>query len=53
MLTVVGFVPVPPGQVCGTVLGWLAVAQVAAFGHAVAATVGETVPYGSGPGTAL
>lgn len=40
-----------PGTTVGTVLGWLAVFQVAVVGQAVVAMVGEVVPYGVGPGT--
>lgn len=40
-----------PAGTDGTVEGWPAVFQVAADGHAVAATVGEVVPKGVGPGT--
>lgn len=41
---------VPTGA-AGMVLGWRAVFQVAAFGYAVVATVGEVVAYGAPPGT--
>lgn len=39
------------GTTVGTVDGWRAVSHVAVVGQGVAATVGEVVAYGEGPGT--
>jgi len=49
-LVVVPVVGVDPAGAVGTVLGWSAVFQVAVVGHAVAATAGDAIAYGEGPG---